>query len=310
MKSDFSEECKENEFLILGTSKGQTVFLDFKNISLIYTRVSITASAIKNANILSNSSCITLNEQNVMHVWSVNSGKLELFHEIKIGSNIMTFDILQDRIFLVYNSGDQELLQWNNEENKLYVVQFVKEYDHEKHINCIDSLNKHIVTCADDGLVKIWDYHRYLIKQVKFPYKLDFCGFLNSNGDIAISYQNSISVIRGNMYLSPKNEKNDNEIEEFLSKITGDDLNKEFLKATEVASHLLEEKKDRDLNKKITRDYNIASEHEKLLELELQAKKELKAKKMNEVEKLLKLSLKGEAPKSPYFYKFVENQKV
>ncbi|MDR3549305.1 MAG: hypothetical protein P4M11_13760 [Candidatus Pacebacteria bacterium] len=168
--------------------------------------------------------------------------QLEVYSELRLPKTTQSFGILGDRIFLTSSTGDQELLELKAAERQLYLVEFVKEFDHEKTINGIDSLSvapdkRLVVTCSDDGYVKIWNEHRQLIRQVHFPYRLLFAHFLGGSGDILISYSNSVSVLRFETYF-PKDFQPEpfegllraclrTEVE-FTIKIVGNDIGKEL----------------------------------------------------------------------------------
>eukprot|EP00826_Nyctotherus_ovalis_P037119 TRINITY_DN3366_c0_g2_i2.p1 TRINITY_DN3366_c0_g2~~TRINITY_DN3366_c0_g2_i2.p1 ORF type:complete len:317 (+),score=87.54 TRINITY_DN3366_c0_g2_i2:68-1018(+) len=281
----FADTEGENEYIILGTSTGQVVFLNFENLFAIYARINASTCKIKQIEVMNNDTYLTLNEVNTFCVWTVRDRRMEIFHELRLGSGFSHFCVLSDRIFLAYSSGDQELLQWN--EPNLYVVQFLKELDHEKCINSSDSIpsKRLTLTCSDDGALKVWDYKRQLIRQVRFPYKLPYAAFMNFGGDVLTCYQNIVSVIPFATYW-PKREARE-EAEEFLIKVTGDDIAKELAKADKIDPNIVfAEEKKADNFESIRKDSNLISKDNKKDE-------EMRAKRLNEVDMMFKLSLKS-----------------
>ena len=215
-----------------------------KNLTLVHSRVTISTNPVKSFDVLKEDIFVTMDINNAFLIWSVKTGKFEVLHELRLAKEMTWYGILDNRIFLTFSNGDQELLEWNDSAGQLYLVQFVKEFDHEKAINSIDtsSTRKLAVTCSDDGFAKIWDYRRQLVRQIRFPYKLSFACFLNCEGDVLLMYNNSISVLKFSMY----SQKNLNSYPtegllktlftpvEFLIKITGNDIMREFTNAERV----------------------------------------------------------------------------
>lgn len=62
-------------------------------------------------------------------------------------------------LLVCFDSGDSELLVWNDENKELCKLSIDKTDEHEDHVNCCDTLMSKgmIVTGDKDGLVKIWN---------------------------------------------------------------------------------------------------------------------------------------------------------
>jgi len=269
-----------NEYVILGTSTGQVIFLSFENLFFIYARINVATCKIKQIEALKDV-YLTLSEINTFFVWTVRNRKMEMYHELKLGANFSHFSVLENRIFLAYLSGDQELLHWD--EPNLHVVQFLKEFDHEKKINSSDAIRskKLMMTCSDDGSLKIWNYRRQLIRQVRFPYKLPYACFMNFKGDILVCYQNIVSVIPFNTYW-PKGLREES-ADEFLIKVTGDDIAKELAKVDNPGFVFIEEKKTESIET-VHKESDLPLKGDNRNE-------EVKLKRINDAETLFKLSL-------------------
>jgi hypothetical protein len=76
------------------------------------------------------------------------------------------------------------------------------------------------VTGARDGLVKVWNIRKELVREIKFPEPITSVCFLNSKGDILVGHVGKVSTVLAKDYkpfevpdLATPNEK---EIEKFM----------------------------------------------------------------------------------------------
>ena len=46
-----------------------------------------------------------------------------------------------------------------------------------------------------DGLVKIWDQKKQLLRELQFPEAINYAIFLNSKGDILVSHLNNVTCV-------------------------------------------------------------------------------------------------------------------
>ena len=75
---------------------------------------------------------------------------------------------LRDYLFLGFKSGDTELFWFEDGQLKRVICE--KNKEHESHVTCIDCINDKqvFVTGSTDGLVKVWNYKKELIKEIEF----------------------------------------------------------------------------------------------------------------------------------------------
>lgn len=72
-----------------------------------------------------------------------------------------------------------------------------KMNEHDDELEYIDVLYDQgiFMTSSRDGLVKIWNLKKELLREIKFNEPIFAACFLNSNADIAIGHSGQISVI-------------------------------------------------------------------------------------------------------------------
>lgn len=56
------------------------------------------------------------------------------------------------------------------------------------------------VTGGKDGIVKIWDYKKELLREILFPEAINAVSFLNSNGDILVGHEEKVSEVSATSY--------------------------------------------------------------------------------------------------------------
>jgi hypothetical protein len=89
-----------------------------------------------------------------------------------------------------FQSGDFELLQWEESEKELYRIQTDKVNEHEEPLETVDVLHDQglILTSSADGRVKVWNACKELIREIKFNEEIKEAVFLNDQADIVIAH--------------------------------------------------------------------------------------------------------------------------
>jgi len=84
----------------------------------------------------------------------------------------------------------------------LYQIESEKQKEHEKPITGLDYNRKLglIVSCCSQGSIKIWSIDKKFIREISFPHKVDSVCFFNSKGDILISHEQRVSMIKYSSY--------------------------------------------------------------------------------------------------------------
>ena len=76
-------------------------------------------------------------------------------------------------------------------------------YEHDEKVTTIDTHYglKLIVSGDVGGLIKIWNYRRQLIREIKFTEPISAVCFLNEQADLAVGHKGKISRIAAIDYL-------------------------------------------------------------------------------------------------------------
>jgi hypothetical protein len=53
-----------------------------------------------------------------------------------------------------------------------------------------------LLTCCREGLIKVWNEKKELLREIKFNEPVVSAMFLNSQGDIVVGHEGQLSVIR------------------------------------------------------------------------------------------------------------------
>eukprot|EP00347_Sterkiella_histriomuscorum_P010595 403375671 len=206
---DFSDK-----YLVFGLSKGTVVFISVDNLELIYSRFSIHRQAIEQIyEIKQYHKMVTLCQELSFNIYRP-------IGDIKICNNL---------IFIGFKTGDTEMFLWdenpvagNANEKELYRLSCDKIDEHEDELQSLDFLPKHsvykdrykeeeyglqhkfnsglFVTGAKDGLVKVWNIKKELIREIKFPEPITSVCFLNQNADLLVGHVGKVSTVLAKDY--------------------------------------------------------------------------------------------------------------
>lgn len=118
-----------------------------------------------------------------------------------------------DRFMLIFKTGESEIFEWNNNtvlkvdgvltktEVLLYVEQ-EKQREHDSPLTGYD-YNKFVnllVTSDSAGMLRLWTRDKKFIREIQFPHPIDSVCFLNTRGDLLVSHEERISVIKFETY--------------------------------------------------------------------------------------------------------------
>ena len=112
------------------------------------------------------------------------------------------------------------MLLWNSPSKQLHKLKIDKSDEHEDEFTCFDTLPNLglIVTGDKDGLVKIWNCKKQLIREVKFVESVNSVVFLNPEADIIVGHFGNLSRLNACDYLDKKMEVTDQDFIQFMEK--------------------------------------------------------------------------------------------
>ena len=102
---------------------------------------------------------------------------------------------ISDRIWLGFDSGDQELFEYDGE--NLILLESEKSKEHEAPLTGLDYNRRSglMVSSCEDGNIRIWTLNKKFMREIMFPHKIDSVCFYNAEGDILVSHEKRISLI-------------------------------------------------------------------------------------------------------------------
>ena len=105
----------------------------------------------------------------------------------RLGSNIM----------MGFKSGDLQFFRFDEEEQDLVWIKTDNTFEHYKTITDLGSFeDKNLFISGDiDGLVKVWNIKKDLLREIKFPEPVYSVSFLNDEGDIIVGHYGKVSTV-------------------------------------------------------------------------------------------------------------------
>jgi len=87
-----------------------------------------------------------------------------------------------DLLFMGFKTGDTEMFMWSETEKELFKLNSDKIDEHEDELMSMDMLESKglFVTGGRDGLVKVWNIKKQLIREIKFPEPITSVCFFNA----------------------------------------------------------------------------------------------------------------------------------
>lgn len=121
---------------------------------------------------------------------------------------------------MCFKGGGSEVLVWDHDLKQLNrSTKGDKSDEHEDAITCCDALPSlgRFVSGDKDGLVKIWNAKKQLIREIKFVEAVNSAAFLNEQGDIIVGHSGNLSRLNSVNYMDRKMLVNDQDLEEFMA---------------------------------------------------------------------------------------------
>lgn len=102
-----------------------------------------------------------------------------------------------DRFWLGFDSGDQEVFEYDGETQVLSLIESEKQKEHEAPLTGLDynrNLGLIVSSCAA-GSIRIWSRDKKFLREIAFPHKVDSACFYNAAGDILVSHEQRVSLV-------------------------------------------------------------------------------------------------------------------
>lgn len=106
-----------------------------------------------------------------------------------------------------FREGEQVLCQWKgplqNSRCELVNLSERKGDEHEDAVLAFDvHMQKELFVTSDaDGLIKLWDWNKNLVREIKFTEPISCVCFMNENADLMAGHGGKLSRIRAVDYL-------------------------------------------------------------------------------------------------------------
>ena len=126
---------------------------------------------------------------------------------------ISKYDVARQEHLIEYNDGDKDwydlgkvqfrLIIGNDDDKKdLMFVKTETLNEHEDKVTCLDCLPKKqlFVSGSLDGFVKIWNTHKEMVREIKFPEPIYSVSFLNPEGDLIVGHMGKVSTVSTSDY--------------------------------------------------------------------------------------------------------------
>lgn len=103
---------------------------------------------------------------------------------------------------MVFKTGETEIVEYEAGSECLQLLESEKSREHDSHITGIDfnpSLGL-MVTCDEEGIVRLWNREKKFLREIQFPGPIDSIVFLNQEGDLLVSHEQRLSLVKLETY--------------------------------------------------------------------------------------------------------------
>lgn len=209
---------------MLGLSKGSIVFVRVDNLDYVYARYSIHRQAITYIHELKEHKVfLSICEELDLKIWGFHNGKDQVYQKFNIYREVYSITTSRaNQMLLQFHKGDSEILVWDDSDKQLMKLKVDKSDEHEDKVTCCDAL-PHLglfVTGDCEGLVKVWNCEKQLVREVKFVDPVYSVTFLNEEADILVGHFGNLSRLNHYDYMDNKTKTNitEEEFSAFMSK--------------------------------------------------------------------------------------------
>jgi len=94
---------------------------------------------------------------------------------------IADLKVNENLLFMGFKTGDSQIFTWDEEQKDLFKISCDKKDEHEDELMSIDMLQSRgiFVTGGKDGIIKVWNMRKELVREIKFPEPITAVCFFN-----------------------------------------------------------------------------------------------------------------------------------
>ena len=173
------------------------MFISVESLDVIYSRFSIHRQSILQIfEIKQSHKFISICQELSLHIWGFTQGKAQIYRQYSLFRPVADIKVCGNLVFMGFKSGDTEMFEWDERSKEFFRLQQEKIDEHEEELVSLDMDCRGLfVTGGRDGLVKIWNIKKELIREIKFPEPITSVCFLNSAADILVGHVGKVSSV-------------------------------------------------------------------------------------------------------------------
>lgn len=173
-----------DDYLIMGLSKGTIIFVKVDDLENIFARFSVHHQQVDHIyEMRSQQKILSICSEFFLHIWGFPDNKLQVYRSYMMHRTVEFIKIVEDPtlVYMVFPMGDSCYLLWDDETSSLRYINNDRSSEHEEHVTSMDiHYGKRLIVTGDtDGLIKIWNYKKELVREVKFTEPVSAVCFQN-----------------------------------------------------------------------------------------------------------------------------------
>jgi WD40 repeat protein len=123
--------------------------------------------------------------------------------------HIADLKVKENLLFMGFKTGDTQIFTWDEDQKDLFKITCDKQDEHEDELMSIDMLQSRglFVTGGKDGIIKVWNMRKELVREIKFPEPITAVCFFNQQGDILVGHVGKVSSVMAIDYKPFENQE-------------------------------------------------------------------------------------------------------
>ena len=195
-----------DDYLIMGLSKGTIIFVKVDDLESIYARFSVHNQQVDHIyEMQSQKKILSICAEFLLKIWGFTDNKLQVYRTYFMYRPVEFVKTIEEptMVYLVFPAGDSVYLLWDEQENGFRQILNDRSNEHEEHVTSIDvHYGKRLIVTGDtNGLIKLWNYKKELIREVKFTEPVSAVCFQDEEGDLLVGHEGKLSRIEAKNYL-------------------------------------------------------------------------------------------------------------